>query len=1050
MFNVGHHMICDSLNVPNLYQKVVAELSGMQYDSPSYEDYLKQHSEYKESAQFDKDDHFWQEKISDEMPLAFGWHPIGKCNNVAFCLPDISDFCSKNNVTESAFVYTITALLLLRLQDIQSVSLGIPILGRTSFSDLNALGLYMNNMPVVVQRRNKSFIEMLKEVESQLFDVFRHQQYDLPQGTLFDVSVDYSTYPTSSDYSANVLYNDFISTAAEFHFLKNDRLELTIRCQDRVFRNLNAIKESLVLMVESIFNNPNQSVNTIPIASLHKECETNAFPRESVYSLIEKQLDGSIIDCDKTIPISQLKKDALKIDAAVRGKKRVVAIICDRGYCELAAIYGIIRGGNAYLPISPYYPNERIQLMIDQCRCDTVLVERRFKNIVPNALVIEDLLHHDEVKNPPACKATPEDTLYVIFTSGTTGKPKGAMVSNQSVVNRIKWMVNRYFNSNTIVMRKTPFTFDVSVWEIFGFAIGGFTRYILPPEFHYKNDKVIEHIAHGKVTDIHFVPTVFSSFLEATKSTKTDFSSVRNIFLSGEILPASLVNSLPVKMHNLYGPTECAVDVTFYDCMEDEEDPVPIGKAIDNCSIYILDENLQPMPKGVTGQICIGGVGVGKGYINDSIKTKKVFIPNPFGSGNIYLTGDYGYQREDGLFIFVGRKDHQVKINGQRIELEEIETAMSSLVDSSIVVVEGNKLVAYYTGEKHDDLRKMLSQKLPRYMVPNIFVHVEELPKTGSGKKDRISIVQAANKTEVSPSEKESLICELFAQVLRIDSVSRSDDFFRLGGTSLEMIEVLSNELLSDISASYFFSHPTAAELANPTIDNNHIPEVLYAPTNPTSGIVLFPYAGGDEKAYASLVQEFRQRQATVALFFVPWGTDYDIASREISALAQKMKITFYSHCAGSVIALEILDRINNSSRVIDRYFVAASVPPILKRNVWRTIPKKLTLKLLHQAGMPVQSPEIESSILANFMSNTDMFFEYFRNKHVKTPISIDLILGKNDIFTKHYSKPAKSWQKYIDGINTVTVLATSNHYFQSAESRKLADVLLEAKSNVT
>jgi len=1044
MFNIGQHIMCDALNVANLYRKIVEELDGGSDESESYAVYLDANEKYLQSRQHDKDRRYWEPILSERAPLAFSGRPIGECENLTITLPPLKIFCADLGLSEATVMYAVTGILLMRLQNLDSVAVGIPVLGRTTQQEIGALGLFMRNVPMVMGGGKKSFLDFAREVENNLFDLFRHRRYDLPQTPLFDVSVDYSEYPQTKDYDAGVIYNDFVSTAMEFHFLQKEQLELTIRAQKGLFKRIGAVADAMKRLLRSVTDNPQQSIWSLPIADLPEPGNSIEVGDGGMYSLIENQNAGRIVDGEREYGIIDLRHDAEKICAAIHGEKRVIGVLCQRSYAELAAIYGIIRGGNAYLPISPDDPPDRIRLLLEQSKCKTVLAQKKYRDLVQASLVIEDIIAADLPAVIPPVAGCPDDPLYVIFTSGSTGIPKGAMVSNRSAVNRTQWMCRKYFSAETVVMRKTPYTFDVSVWEIFGFAVGGFTLYILPPEEHYRQDRVIEHIRRGKVTDIHFVPAVFRYFLDALEKDGGELPSVKNFFLSGEALNASLVNRACAPVRNLYGPTECAVDVTYYDCFKQEIDPVPIGKPIDNCQMYVLDQRLQPLPRGIVGEIYIGGVPVGLGYLNHPDKTADVFIRNPFAPGQLYRTGDLGYWREDGQLIFVGRADTQVKIHGQRIELGEIEAAMSTIVPSVAVTVEGDRLLAFYTGNERDDLRKTLSRVLPRHMIPNRFIHMEQMPMTTSGKIDRKALTAPDDVDEtwtLPVGTAEANICALFSRILGVRNVGRNDNFYDLGGTSLSMMELLCEEPLASLSPSEFMSDPTPAGLASILLhlENRSSVTPLYTPDNAVFAYILFPYAGGDAAAYTAIVTEFRRQKAPVSLYFVPWECDYE----KVSALLQSLSlpIGFYSHCAGAVIAMKLLDKLNCVSRVI----VGANIPPYHLTNIWKSVSDQDLLMGLHSAGMPELLRKEE--MLKQFRINTDEYFDYFQQKVNSSAFSIELVLGRQDPFTEAIHSAADAlWNRYVSGVSRIHFIDTSAHYFQTTHASMLANILLEVK----
>ena len=369
--------------------------------------------------------------------------------------------------------------------------------------------------------------------------------------------------------------------------------------------------------------------------------------------------------------------------------------------------------------------------------------------------------------DPKVLGLTSSHLAYVIYTSGSTGKPKGALNEHRAVVNRLHWMQQAYaLTPADVVLQKTPFSFDVSVWEFFWTLLNGAKLVLAQPQAHKDPKALIELITSAQVSTLHFVPSMLNGFL-ATSGVES-CTSLRRVVCSGEALAPDSVRQcqrlLPKsQLYNLYGPTEAAVDVTAWSCPKDFDGPtVPIGRPIANTQIYILDPQGQPVPLGVIGELYIGGAGVARGYLNRPELTRERFVPDPFSSNaqaRMYRTGDLARYLPDGNIEFLGRNDSQVKLRGFRIELGEIEARLrqcAGIKEAAVIAredVPGDKrLVAYFTtaaqatrgrAEKQDGsalisaLRTELATHLPDYMVPSAFVHLEALPLTVSGKLDR-------------------------------------------------------------------------------------------------------------------------------------------------------------------------------------------------------------------------------------------------------------------------------------------------------------------------
>ncbi|MDI2146254.1 amino acid adenylation domain-containing protein, partial [Pseudomonas sp. ITA] len=428
---------------------------------------------------------------------------------------------------------------------------------------------------------------------------------------------------------------------------------------------------------------------------------------------------------------------------------------------------------------------------------------------------------------------------YVIYTSGSTGQPKGVINEHSGVVNRLLWMQDAYrLTSEDSVLQKTPFSFDVSVWEFFWPLMTGARLVMARPGGHKDPLYLSEVIEAERITTLHFVPSMLDVFLAHGDTARC--SGLRQVMCSGEALPGSLVRRFKQQLpgsglHNLYGPTEAAVDVTAWDCsgpLEQTPDNTPIGKPIANTRMYILDAQQQPVPQGVVGELYIGGVQVARGYLNRPELSAERFLQDPFQpKGRMYRTGDVARYLADGNIEYLGRNDDQVKIRGLRIELGEIQSRLTDIggVQEAAVLaredVPGDKrLVAYYTGARLeiDVLRGHLLEHLPDYMVPAVFVHLDALPLSPNGKLDRKALPapdQASVITreyEAPVGEVEILLAGLWAELLNVERVGRHDNFFELGGHSLLAVNLVARMRHVGLTADVrvLFSQPTLAALA--------------------------------------------------------------------------------------------------------------------------------------------------------------------------------------------------------------------------------------------
>jgi amino acid adenylation domain-containing protein len=521
-----------------------------------------------------------------------------------------------------------------------------------------------------------------------------------------------------------------------------------------------------------------------------------------------------------------IRKEYQKITGFSLVSDALIPLCMERSADLLIAVLAILKAGGAYVPIDPNAPKNRIDYMLRDLQAPFVLTHA---STVSNSVLQEhpikkiEIVHEfyaQEKKDNLNYPAHAKDLAYVIYTSGTTGEPKGVMLQHEGVVNRIEWMQNQYgLQADDRILQKTPYFFDVSVWELFWANWFGGAIVFCEPGRHTDNAYIDHQIRSEKVTKLHFVPSMFATYLDYLDATNQEMPpTLKQIFCSGEALSMKQVEDFhrikqrsQVTLHNLYGPTEASIDVTSFSCHQLSR-KIPIGKPIQNTKVYILDEALNPVAMGVTGELYLSGVCLARGYLNKESLTTEKFIKNPFvPSERMYKTGDLARYLPDGNIEYLGRNDFQVKLNGLRIELEEIENSLSQFpgIKSSVVFLKKRVLatqevvqylVAYYVSEEpmnHDSLKLHLENNLPDYMVPHHFISMSQWPLTVNGKLDRGALPEPdfEAKTilyEKPSNELEHLLCQLWSEVLSVDTIGVHDDFFALGGDSILSIRIIS------------------------------------------------------------------------------------------------------------------------------------------------------------------------------------------------------------------------------------------------------------------
>ncbi|WP_394211426.1 amino acid adenylation domain-containing protein [Enterovibrio calviensis] len=522
-----------------------------------------------------------------------------------------------------------------------------------------------------------------------------------------------------------------------------------------------------------------------------------------------------------------------------------VAISLPRSIDLIVGIHAITRAGGAYVPLDSSYPEERLRYILDTANVELLLTDAIFSTRIDNDSTDTDTIRIVDIASidtmhlptyPPTVNWHPSQALYVIFTSGSTGLPKGVVNTQGALQNRLGWMQEAYaLDADDCVLQKTPFSFDVSVWEFFWPLMVGARLAVAEPESHRQPALLHNIIRDQNVTTLHFVPSMLHAFLSETAVSECE--SLSRIICSGEALPAELagevLTQLPqCELHNLYGPTEAAIDVSHWQCELPMSQRVPIGHPIANTQLYVLDDALNVLPVGVPGELYLAGDGLAREYLGRADLTAERFIPNPWGEtgSRLYRTGDQVVRHADGRLDYLGRLDNQVKIRGLRIELEEIETVINALDDVSETAViahdaqTGTQLVAYVVSQlslSDVTLAEQASKHLPEYMVPTIWISLDAMPLSPNGKRDR-NALPAPEWHSVAyrapQSELEIWFVRAWESVLQHDDIGLDDNFFALGGHSLLATKVVAKaqqELGLSIALRDFFEAKTLQALTD-------------------------------------------------------------------------------------------------------------------------------------------------------------------------------------------------------------------------------------------
>ena len=584
-----------------------------------------------------------------------------------------------------------------------------------------------------------------------------------------------------------------------------------------------------------------------------------------LHHLFEAQAERSpnkvaLVDEDRRITYAELNQRSNRLAHHLRAlgvaPEVLVGVLMERSEEMIVSLLAILKAGGACVPLDPLYPQERLSFMLEDARARVLITRGDLLETLAGVqetltahateMVNLDSARHDIAQcssETPQVDVQPANLAYLIYTSGSTGRPKGVALLHRGLSNRILSGQEIYrLQESARVLHKAPFSFDASLWEIFWPLTVGAQLVLARPGGQQDAAYLMQLIKEHELTVVHFVPSMLQVFLE--QEGVEQCQSLQHVFCGGEVLGDDLagrfMRRFKAHLHNQYGPTETSVNVTYWTCeREDQKRIIPIGRPFGNTQIYILDRHQQPTPVGVGGELYIAGDGVSRGYLWRADLTAERFLPNKFSSApgaRMYRSGDVARYRQDGRIEYLGRADEQVKVRGYRIELGEIEVVLSQHMDVRDVVVVareqgagGKQLVGYIVPEAQhapdvSELRRYLEQRLPEYMVPSLFVFLDEFPLSPNGKIDRRAL-PAPDSLRLEQGELcvapgtpiEGVLVSIWSQVLGIDGVSIKSNFFEIGGHSLLATQLVSRvrEIFKvEMPLRRIFEYPTIEELA--------------------------------------------------------------------------------------------------------------------------------------------------------------------------------------------------------------------------------------------
>ncbi len=771
-------------------------------------------------------------------------------------------------------------ILLHRYSGQQDLVVGTPVANRNHIDLEEQIGFYVNMLAIRSHISGEgSFASVVRDVRGRILESHRHQDYpfdrlvedldlkwDLSHSPVFDVVMQLTDATAPQGHGPQPFRLEkvaFKTTHSPFdlhcNFIdSNEDLSLNITYSTELFteERIQRLCTHFETLALAAINNPakpieelyimgrkeRQSVDAFSVSSIHHEPSRYGNIPQLFLRQVRSTPDAvAIVSNQRTLTYAELNRlvdgiaGKLQKDYQIgRGSK--AAIKTERNHWSVVAILAVIKTGAAYVPISEDFPIERIQFILEDTKALLLITDTKIPEIALPQLIVTSI--SDTEDKPTEIDIQPDDIAYVMYTSGSTGKPKGVMVTHQGVERLVTRTNYVDFRPEDRVLQSSSIAFDASVFHIFGALLNGSSLHVIDQVDLLSPVRFLSYVQSHSITLMCITPTLFNGIVDEEPSS---FASFRKIYIGGEALSKShvekLYNLLGKKdvLVNAYGPTEGSCISTFYPINEMPSTwaSVPIGRPINNTSIYIMNDKLQMQPIGVPGEIMIGGDGVSKGYFNDHELTRQKFVPHPFIDGErLYRTGDFGRWMDDGNIEFIGRADRQIKVRGYRIEIVEIEQALLKLGAKQVAVTTvntntaGRNIIAYVTGMSEtmiDSMKENISKMLPFYMVPSEFILLSEIPLTRNGKVNLGELTQRnPTKSIQAPSEPPFSIIEKklalsWKQVLGVRWIGRNDSFFDLGGHSLKaarLIGVVQKDFGVRLDLKDIFTHLSLKEMA--------------------------------------------------------------------------------------------------------------------------------------------------------------------------------------------------------------------------------------------
>ncbi|MWC29594.1 non-ribosomal peptide synthetase/MFS transporter [Paenibacillus sp. MMS18-CY102] len=1168
-----HHIACDGWSIGIIQDEIMQAYTAYTRNKPlelpelpvQYADFASWQRNYLIGDVLRYHQDYWCEKFQGDIPVlelptdkprppvksmrgADIQRPIGKGAEAA-----IKRFCQEEDVTLYMAMMAAYAILLSRYSGQSDIIIGSPIASRNREEIERNVGFFVNTLPIRIQLDEQaSFRETAKQVKRLTVEASEHQDLPLDKimeplhlernmshSPLFQVMLVLQNMHMWGEETEELPMQFFGSRNTD-----SSKFDLTFSISPGIVHaeySTDIFEEATIArmlghythLLEQACMDPEQAIVNIPlmpeaekeqIAVLWNETKLPHDPGYHLVAAIEAQADRhpqrAALACEgRSFTYAEMNRRANQLAhyliAQQVGPGQAVGIFMERTADVAIAMLAVLKAGGAYVPIDPSYPKDRVQYMIQASGMRVLITQAKLSaDIDPQGAALldydRDRRSYESMSGEnPAIRTTPDDLMYMIFTSGTTGMPKGVGVELRQFHNYILG-ITKHLNIQEPLSYALASTFaaDLGTTNIYGALCTGGTLHVLTYERSCDPDGVADYFQKHRIDIMKVVPSHFEVLMSAEQPEHV--IPHRTLILAGEGLSWETVAKIrklrpSCDIQNHYGPTETTVSAMAYPLPSELKEHagnsmVPIGKPIGNVQAYVLDAHHHPAPIGVPGELYIGGSGVSRGYIHNPELNESRFLLNPFrkGSGEqLYRTGDRVKWLPDGNIEILGRMDRQIKIRGFRIELGEIESAITAcpfVKDAAVLVKEDRKgdkrIAAYLVFEPaHSceapltELKKILKQKLPEYMIPTYMMEMEGLPLTPNGKVDQALLSSMELSLAPSPSsalepetETEKSILAIWKDVLELDVIGMEDSFFELGGDSFKALKAV-RRLGDWIGIMDFFKHPTIRSMAE-YMDSGQQAEhgLIHRLTSQSNqetvhvSFVCVPYAGGSAITYQPLAAQMPEGIALYAVD-IP-GHEYTRKSEELLSIQEVARmcvdemaasiqgqIVLYGHCVGGALTVEIARELEARELPLQRVFLGGTFPiarmPGRLFNLFSKLfpsDRSMSNKSYHEFLKALGGfTEVDDMAERDFMirclrhdareSENYYTMAYSESRWNKLKAPITCIVGERDRATEFYEERFKEWEYFSERVD-LAIVPQAGHYFLKHQAKLLSEMM--------